>query len=238
MTEEQHEAREKLFTDINELLDIFNQFSPIQAGGTYVTEAIKPCITEMAGYIINDKNESASLLDWMDGSDFWTAPASTRFHGNFKCGLSLHTLKVIQQALILARPLMENFWTSPDCEKYTVTAEDIFVAALVHDFCKTDFYGVEYRNAKDITGNWIKQPYYKSKGENRNLGHGNESVLKLLEIMPSYIKKRHVLEAVSRHMGFSDLSDSESYNYSNFLQNPLVVLIQLADETAAQWFNC
>ena len=235
MTEEE---KETLYTDINELLDIFNQFSPIQANGTYILESIKPCITEMTGYIVKDKNESASLLDWLDSSDFWTAPASTRFHGNFKAGLSLHTLKVIQQALLLARPVMENFWTSPMAEKYSVSAEDIFVAALVHDFCKTDFYGVEYRNTKDITGNWIKQPYYKSKGENRNLGHGNESVLKLLEIMPSYIKKRHVLEAVSRHMGFSDLSESESYNYSNFLQNPLVVLIQLADETAAQWYNC
>ncbi len=235
MTEEE---KESLYTDLNELLDIFNQFSPIQSNGTYVIESIKPCITEMTGYIVKDKNESASLLDWLDSSDFWTAPASTRFHGNFKAGLSLHTLKVIQQALLLARPLLENFWTSPDAEKYPVSAEDIFVAALVHDFCKTDFYGVEYRNAKDITGNWIKQPYYKSKAENRNLGHGNESVLKLLEIMPSYIKKRHVIEAVSRHMGFSDLSESEGYNYSNFLQNPLVVLIQLADETAAQWFNC
>lgn len=241
MTEEvtnQINQREELFTDINELLDIFTQYSPVQSSGTYVAEAVKPCILEMVSYIVKDKTEAAALCDWMDSSDFWTAPASTRFHGNFKAGLSLHTVKVIHQALLLARPLMENFWTSPESGKYSITAEDIFIAALVHDFCKTDFYGVEYRNAKDITGNWIKQPYYKSKGENRNLGHGNESVLKLLEIMPSYIKKRHVLEAVSRHMGFSDLSDSESYNYSNFLQNPLVVLIQLADETAAQWFNC
>ena len=52
------------------------------------------------------------------------------------------------------------------------------------------------------------------------------------------IDNRMVMEAVSRHMGFSDLSDSEKYNYSNFLDNPLVVLLQLADQTAAQWFGC
>lgn len=235
MTE--HET-EVFFTDISELLDIFNQYSPVQTNGTFVTESVKPCILEMVSYIVKDKTEAAALCDWMDSTDFWTAPASTRFHGNFKAGLSLHTMMVIHQALLFARPIMENFWTSPNAEKYSISAEDIFIAALVHDFCKTDFYGVEYRNTKDITGNWIKQPFYKSKGENRNLGHGNESVLKLVEIMPSYIKKRWVLEAVSRHMGFSDLSESESYNYSNFLQNPLVVLIQLADETAAQWYNC
>ena len=32
--------------------------------------------------------------------------------------------------------------------------------------------------------------------------------------------------------------ENESYNYSNFLQNPLVILIQLAEQTAAQWWDC
>ena len=59
----------------------------------------------------------------------------------------------------------------------------------------------------------------------------------MLEILPSMINNRMVIEAVSRHMGFSDLSDSETFNYSNFLQNPLVVLLQTADQTAAQWFG-
>ena len=59
----------------------------------------------------------------------------------------------------------------------------------------------------------------------------------MLEIMPEMLQNRMVIEAVSRHMGFSDLSDSEKFNYSNFLQNPLVILLQLADQTAANWFN-
>ena len=199
MTDDQ---KQELYTDIYELLDIFNEFSPIKDDGTFILEAIKPTVHEMIDYTVSDSNEAAALKDWLDKTDFWTAPASTKFHG-----------------------------------KYTITAEDIFIAAFCHDFCKTNFYGVEYRNTKDITGNWIKQPFYKTKSETRNLGHGNESVLILLEIMPSFIKKRYVLEAISRHMGFSDLSESESYNYSNFLDNPLVILLQLADQTASQWFN-
>ena len=62
--------------------------------------------------------------------------------------------------------------------------------------------------------------------------------MKLIKIMPSYIDNRNVLEAVSMHMGFSDISESQTYNYSNFSQNPLVLLLQLADETAAAWFDC
>ena len=230
--------RQNLFTDVYELIDIYKEFSPLQNNGSIVTDAIKPCITEMIDYIIPDESESAKLKDWLDTTDFWTAPASSRFHGNFKAGLSLHTLMVIRQALIFSKPLLENFFSCPLAEKYTITAKDIFLACLCHDFCKTGFYGTEYRNVKDFAGNWTKQAFYKAKAENRNLGHGNESVLKLIKIMPSYIDNRNVLEAVSMHMGFSDISESQTYNYSNFSQNPLVLLLQLADETAAAWFDC
>ena len=59
----------------------------------------------------------------------------------------------------------------------------------------------------------------------------------MLKVFPSMIENRMVIEAVSRHMGFSDLSESETYNYSNFLENPLVILLQLADQTAANWIG-
>ncbi len=231
------EERTIFFNDVYEMLDIYKEFSPLQENGAVNAESVKPCILEMINYVIKDSTESASLIDWLDKTDFWTAPASTKFHGNFKCGLSLHTLIVIKQTFVFAKPLLENFLMSPNAEKYAFTAKDLFIAALCHDFCKTNFYGVEYRNTKDINGNWIKQPFYKTRSENRNLGHGNESVLMMLEIFPSMISNRMVIEAISRHMGFSDLSESEGYNYSNFLQNPLVLLLQLADQTAANWFN-
>ncbi|MCR4735808.1 MAG: hypothetical protein K5829_12485 [Treponema sp.] len=234
MTEEQ---KNEVFNDVYELMSIYDEFSPIQENGTVMHEAIKPAVTEMINYIVKDASESAALMDWLDESDFWTAPASTKFHGNFKGGLSLHTLMVIRQCLAFAKPVLENYYNSPEGKKYEVYAKDIFLAALCHDFCKTDFYGTEYRNTKDINGNWIKQPFYKVKGENRNLGHGNESVLIMLSIFPQMIHNRMVIEAVSRHMGFSDLSESEKFNYSLFLQNPLVVLLQLADQTAAQWWG-
>ena len=234
MTEE---AKNKLYTDVYELLDIFTEHSPIQGNTSCNSEAVKACIEAMIDYVASNADEATALKNWINARDFYQAPASTRFHGNFKGGLCLHTLMVIKQSLEFTKALIDNFLTSPDAGKYTITARDIFYAALCHDFCKTNFYGVEYRNTKDITGNWIKQPFYKTRNENRNLGHGNESVLMMIEAIPSMISNRMVIEAVSRHMGFSDLSDSETFNYSNFLQNPLVVLLQLADQTAAQWFG-
>lgn len=225
-----------LFEEVNHLLQIYNEYS--NTNGNIVIESIKPCLLEMIDYIIKDKGQAAALSDMLDESDFWTAPASSKFHGNYKSGLSAHTLLVIKQSLTFAKPVLENYFLSPKGQTYIITCQDIFISALAHDFCKTNFYTVEYRNTKDITGNWIKQPFYKTKQDNRNLGHGNESVLQLLKVMPSYINNRLVIEAISRHMGFSDLSTSEGYNYSLFLENPLVLLLQLADQSAAQWFNC
>lgn len=232
------ESKKQLFTDINELIDIYNEYSPIPSSGAFNPDVVQETVMAMLDYVVKNKAEAEALKNWVNKTDFWTAPASTRFHGNFKGGLALHTLKVIYQCLVFAEPLLNNYYTSEDSGKYEISAEDIFIAAFTHDFCKTNFYGIEYRNTKDVTGNWVKTPCYKTKNDNRNLGHGNESVLMLLESIPSYINKRYVLEAISRHMGFSDLSESESFNYSNFLQNPLVVLLQLADQTAAQWFGC
>lgn len=230
--------KQTLFADIDKLLSIYNRLNPIAQDGTFNAEAVKQCILEMTDCIVQDKGEAQTFKDWLcTQSDFMKSPASTHFHGNFETGLAVHSLKVLHQALCFTRPVMENFWLCPRKDSYAVTAEDVFISAIAHDFCKADTYRIEYRNQKDIFGNWKKVPNYKTRSDSRNLGHGNESVLKLLDLMPSFIKKRHVIEAISRHMGFSDLSDSEKYNYSNFLQNPLVILIQLADETAAQWYD-
>ncbi len=226
-----------LFTDVDDLLSIIDEFYPLHTDGTFDLESVKNCTLRLIDRIVANKDEAQNLKDWLLKTDYFTGPASTRFHGNFEGGLAVHSLRVAEQCLRFAKSIMENYQRTPLKEKYVVSAEDIFIAALAHDFVKADCYKIEFRNTKDIFGNWVKKPVYKTRDENRNLGHGNESVLILVELMPSYIKKRYVLEAISRHMGFSDLSLNETYNYCNFLDNPLVVLLQLADQVAAQWYN-
>ncbi len=218
------------------LLEIFEKNMPITKDG-YDLEKTKITIKEMAENCIEDENERKNFLDWMEKHEFYASPASTKFHGDFEGGLCIHSLQAACQALKLAPSLFGDFMKSKYAGEFSFTAEDIFVSAISHDFCKAGFYSTSYRNTKDIFGSWKKTPYFTVKSGNRNLGHGNESVLLLLESMPSYIKKRPVLEAISRHMGFSDITDTEKINYSNFLTNPLVILLQLADQTAAGWYD-
>lgn len=228
---------EKLKKECAALLEIFEKRAPIKSDGTFSLEDVKATALEMADFIISDKEGLAALKEWMESHDFWISPASTRFHGNLKGGLAAHSLLVAIQALRFAPAFAENFSISKRPDFFPFTAEDLFISGLAHDFCKSGAYATESRKTKDFNGNWKYEPFYKTKSDLRNLGHGNESVLLLLESMPSFIQRRNVIEAISRHMGFSDLSPMESYNYSNLLQNPLVLLIQTADQTAAQWWD-
>ena len=230
------EEFEKLLCDVNDLISIYESNMPITNDG-FDIEKIKLTIKQMAEKSIADEEERTALLDWMETHEFYTSPASTRFHGNFDGGLCVHSLQVTYQALKFTGAFFIDFMKTTHVQEYSFIAADIFVAAIAHDFCKSGFYSTSFRNTKDIFGNWKKTPYFTVKDGNRNLGHGNESVLLLLETMPSYLKKRHVLEAISRHMGFSDVTDTEMMNYSNFLENPLVLLIQMADQTASGWYN-
>lgn len=223
--------------EINSLLEIYNSDKPINNDGTFDTDKIKNTTCAMIDKCLSS-DQAEKLKGWMESHEFWTSPASSKFHCNVKGGLSAHSLMVAYQALVFAVPLFENFSDTKRAAAYNISASDVFIAAIAHDFCKAGFYQTEFRHTKNLSGNWTYEPYYKVKADSRNLGHGNESVLKLLEVLPEYISNRPVIEAISRHMGFSDVSENESYNYSNFIQNPLVMLIQLADQTAAQWWDC
>lgn len=232
------EKKQELFRQIDELTGIYEQYNPMGERHKFELSVVKKVYEEMISYVIVNIDEAETLRKWMDSHDFWKTPASTRFHGNWESGLCVHTLLVIMNAFWFAKSVVENYERSPVDGKFDFNAEDIFVASLCHDFCKADSYMIEYRNTKDFMGNWVKKPVYRTRDDSRNLGHGNESVLNLIECMPSFINRRNVLEAVSRHMGFSDLTDTEKMNYSNFLQNPLVLLLQLADQAAAAWWDC
>lgn len=225
-------------TQVNGLLTVYSENGPYFKDNEVQVEPIKLCLNKMAEVVIPEEEKRTRLFDWMEKHEYWTSPASARYHANFKGGLALHSLMVLFQALSFSKPLLANFNQTKRAENYSITAFDIFISSICHDFCKAGFYATEFRKTKNFEGNWVYEPFYKTKADNRNLGHGNESVLMLLEIMPELVTNRPVIEAISRHMGFSDLSENESYNYSNFLQNPLVILIQLADQTAAQWWDC
>ena len=139
------------------------------------------------------------LLDFLlNGSDFFTAPASTRYHGAHEGGLVEHSLNVYDCLKdMMDRPRMKEVYGIEYPE------ESIAIAALLHDVCKVNFYKTSYRNVKDETGRWQSVPYYTIE-DTLPYGHGEKSAY----IVSAYMRlTRDEAFAIRYHMGFSGTED-------------------------------
>lgn len=166
---------------------------------------------------------SEDFLAWLEKSDFFEAPASTKFHSNVTGGLCFHTLNVFDRfTRNLAMQYGEN-WQD------TVSLESATIMSLLHDVCKVDCYKMELRNVK-VDGEWVKQPYY-AYDEALPYGHGEKSVY----IISSFFKlSREEAMAINWHMGgFDQRVLGGSYALSNaYYQYPVAVLLHVSDVEA------
>ncbi|MEG1447060.1 MAG: hydrolase, partial [Ruthenibacterium sp.] len=103
------------------------------------------------------------LLDWLETTDFYTAPASTRFHGACESGLVMHSLNVYHV-------LKDKFFAEGD------NLESFTLISLLHDLCKANYYKAGFRNVKnETTGQWEKVPTFNVQ-DAFPFGHGEKSV--------------------------------------------------------------
>lgn len=169
------------------------------------------------------------LLEWLmsDQSDFFTAPSSTRYHGAYEGGLVQHSLNVYDCLKdYLSRPRTKELYGMDYSE------ETIAVTALLHDICKVNFYGVDYRNAKNEQGIWEKVPYYTVK-DNLPYGHGEKSVY----IISGFMRlNREEAFAIRYHMGFS--GEENKNNIGKALELfPLALAVNVADMEASYYLE-
>ena len=113
------------------------------------------------------------VIQFLEKSDFYKAPASTRFHGSFEGGLLEHSMKVYE---ILKHKVKNSVLN------LNVSDDTLIIIALLHDICKVNFYKVDYRNAKNERGEWEKVPYY-TVDDTIPYGHGEKSVMMITEYM-------------------------------------------------------
>lgn len=171
------------------------------------------------------RDGSRDLLNWLLNSDFFTAPASTRFHLAEEGGLAQHSLHVCARLneLCQAEEKRNPTFIAP-------TAETIAICGLLHDINKVNFYTVDYRNAKNEKGVWEKVPYYRVNDQ-FPYGHGEKSVYIINEFM--HLTTEEAV-AIRWHMGgFDDVVKGGSYALNGaFDQYPLAVMLHLADMQA------
>jgi hypothetical protein len=169
----------------------------------------------------NIKRQGADkLLEYLTMSDFFTAPASTKFHLDREGGLVEHSLNVYYRL----KELVEN--EKSEWSK-TITQETIAIAGLLHDVCKVNFYKVDSRNTKQPDGSWKSVPYY-TIDEELPYGHGEKSVY----ILAGFIKiSRDEAMAINWHMGgFDERVKGGSFQVGKaYEKHPLAALLHVSD---------
>lgn len=171
------------------------------------------------------KREGAEeLLRYLtsEQSDFFQAPASTRYHLAYEGGLVEHSLNVYYALKdYLNRDVVKNDY------KLSVSNESIAIVALLHDLCKINVYNKSIRNVKDSTGKWNQVPSYDYKDE-LPYGHGEKSVY----IITGFMRlSREEAFAIRYHMGFSNVEEKQNVSQA-FSMFPLAFALSVADMEA------
>lgn len=169
------------------------------------------------------------LLEYLlsEESDFFVAPASTRYHGAYEGGLLEHSLNVYH--------CLKDYLARPRCQEIynmNYSEESIAIVALLHDLCKMNFYTVDYRNSKNAQGVWEKVPFYKID-DRLPYGHGEKSVFLIQFFM--HLRKEEAF-AIRWHMGFSGPEDANTVGKALEMY-PLAFALCTADMEASYYLE-
>jgi HD superfamily phosphohydrolase YqeK len=163
---------------------------------------------------------SAETITWLENNGFFTAPASTKYHGNYEGGLFDHSLAVMN-ALV---ELTENnglIWgrkRSP------------YIVGMFHDLCKIDQYRVD--NSEPYT---VGEPTrYIYRTDTLLKGHGDKSVMLLSQHLK--LTEEEVL-CIRYHMGaFTEKEEWSDYTRA-IHECPTVLWTHQADMIASHVHN-
>ena len=168
------------------------------------------------------------FLDYLvNKSDFFTAPASTRFHVSYAGGLAQHSINVYEcLKAYLARERVQELYGM------AYSDETIALVSLLHDVCKIGCYKSGTRNVKDEHGVWQKVPVFNFE-DPLPYGHGEKSVY----ILSGFMRlSREEAFAIRFHMGFSGQEDKGSVGKA-FALFPLAFALSVADMEATYFLE-
>lgn len=173
------------------------------------------------------------LLEYIQKSDFYKAPASTKHHLAAPGGLLQHSLNVLDALRGLLSWRSDGVWEYRAAGKVvdTISDDSVIVMALLHDICKTHFYGTSTRNVKnDKTGRWEKVPYY-TVDDKMPLGHGPKSAM-LIKQYTTLTNQE--LYAIWHHMGRTGDYENDNAVGKSMQLYPAVLVLHTADMMASR----
>ena len=175
------------------------------------------------------KREGADkLLEYLITSDFFTAPASARFHCSHEGGLCEHSLNVYD--------CLKSYLSMPRTSEImgvSYSDESIAIVALLHDLCKIGVYKKGFRNVKNEQGAWQRVDTFEYE-DKLPYGHGEKSVY----IASGYMRlTREEAFAIRYHMGNSSQTEDPRNVSAAFEMFPLAFALSTADSEATYFIE-
>lgn len=180
-----------------------------------------------------------NIIDQLNATDFYEAPASTKYHNSCPYGLIAHTLNVVEAGKVICDSLFTGMYKSA-----------VIRAALLHDICKTDFYEEGIKNLKtylpygaqpvkgyklqqDAGGAfyWKPTPFY-TVNEAFMFGHGEKSVYLALQYGADLTPVE--AQAIRYHMGDFNKNPETATVYS---KNTIALILHMADLFASSYLD-
>lgn len=173
------------------------------------------------------------LLEFLQNTDFFVAPASTKYHGSIRGGLVLHSLEVYDNLL----KLVETF---KDDEHPAIDPNSLKVAALFHDLSKMNYYKLSSRNEKEYKAdgkqvdalgrfNWNSIIEYKTiEADSRFVcvDHDVNSAFLINQFIPL---TQEEFAAIANHSGGMTNKFSNADLNTIFKVYPLALFLHLSD---------
>lgn len=181
--------------------------------------------------------EYESIMGFLAKADFFTAPASTRFHLSVEGGLCQHSLNVYTSAMQIDTAFNSG-----------ASRRSIAITSLLHDICKAGVYRKELKNAKIYDKAVIEgRPKHAIKHDKKGdfvwdlkeiyvfddpwpFGHGSKSAYIVNSLMD--LTDEEAL-AIRYHMGPYEEGDKDRCS-KVFEQSKLALLIHFADMYASK----
>ena len=171
------------------------------------------------------------LITKLESSDFFTAPASTRFHNSFEGGLADHVINVYYnlKSLVERKHLQD-----------TISEDSIIICGLLHDMSKINFYKPTIKNKKvysengskyDTLGNydWVSEYQWSVVDESERFIYGNHE--ENSEFMVRYYIPLTLQESIAilHHHGGKGYDSTPQNLLAIMNDNPLLTLLHVAD---------
>jgi hypothetical protein len=154
-----------------------------------------------------------SLIAFLEESDFFTTPASTKYHSSYEGGLAFHSMNVYK-----------IFCHKNKIYKLGLENDTLIICGLLHDICKVNFYKKGTRNVKE-EGQWVQKEVWEVEDKDP-MGHGEKSVITLMQYIELTPFERM---AIRWHMGAWEGKDNSMSLGNAMNMYPVIAALQTAD---------